>query len=386
MKKIKNDTNWIYGLKILAALCVLIHHYALFFFPAFINGNPDYVRTGKAIELKILKTPFNIFSWGGNVCVTIFFIISGFLIYYKFFNQKKVDLKENVKKRYIKLAIPMLFSSIIYFLVILVFHIRKDALLCSNVLGKVGSYCNYKINFHNIYAVFYDALFGFYVNGNTTLNPVLWTMKGEIVGSVCVLLFGQILIKSKNKKLMYAILILLLYQTVFLSFILGMILCELFMSDKYNKFLSNIFTKIILFILGIYFCGFTFEVFTTPLYQILKLHLQDHLMFYHTVGSFLIILVIIKSEFIKRILSIKIFKKYANISFSIYLFHWLILNTISMTLMNLLLRKFTYKISFLTMFFISTIIILVLSNYAGNYIIKLTNTITNKTYKKYFEK
>ena len=380
LKKEKKDTNWIYGLKILAAFCVVLHHYALYFFPAFINGNAEASIIKGALEVKIAHTPFNIFSWGGNVCVSIFFIISGFLIYYKFFYHK-VDLEESLIKRYLRLSLPILFSSIIYFIILLVFLIKKDALICSNVLGKVGGYCKYE---YSVFHLFWDSFFGYFIDGSTKISPILWTMKWELCGSFCTLLLSSILINSKHKKIIYLVVILLLYQTLLLPFILGMIICEIYLNNKYDKILSNKFLKFLLLILGIYFSGFTFEAYTTKWYSFLKLNLRDSLAFYHSVGAFMIILVITKSSILKKLLSFNIYKKDTNLSFSIYLFHWLILNTFSMTMMNILLRSLNYKYSFIIMFVVSFTIIILVSHFCGELVMKLTGETTNKIYNKFF--
>ena len=381
-KQVKKDTNWIYGLKLLAAFCVVIHHYALYFFPAFIDGNSNLVRTSNAIELKFVNMPFNIFSWGGNVCVAIFFIISGFLIYYKSY-YNKVDIKESTIKRYFRLALPMLFMTLIYIFVVLILSIKKDALLCSEVYGKIGGYCGYKFS---IFKALYESMIGFFANGNTEINPVLWTMKGELIGSFVILCYSEIFKKDKNKTLIYIISILLLHQTVIFPFLLGMILCNIYLNNKYDNLLKNPIIKIILIILSLYFCGFTYQTYGTKLYKFLSIKLSDALLFYHTIGSFLLILTIIKSNILKKILSYPIYKKYANLSFSIYLFHWLILNTFSMTMMNLLLRRLNYKYSFILMFITSFIVILIISHFFGEIVMKYTKITTEKIYDRFFFK
>ena len=60
------------GLRGLAALLVVIHHYTLAFYPAFYTGNASNIRTSSAVELWISETPLNLIS-AGPFAVGIFF-------------------------------------------------------------------------------------------------------------------------------------------------------------------------------------------------------------------------------------------------------------------------------------------------------------------------
>lgn len=379
---IKKDTDWIYGFKLLAALLVIVHHFALFFYPAFITGEIGDLRTASGIEIWLSKTPFDILSWGGNVCVCIFFIISGFLLSYKFFTSKKEpNLKESFIKRYFKLAIPMLLSSIVYCIVLYLISLFRSNGACFETLGKTGSYCNFDLN---IIKVIYESLFGFFIDGNVSVNPVLWTMKWELIGSFLVLALLYFIGKNKNRKFIYIILIVLLFKTTMLPFILGMVLCDMYANGKFEKVFSKIYVKLFCFALGFYFCGFTFVAWGTNYYHFLPLEVGDANIFYHTVGSILIILSFIYSPLIKKILSLKIFTKFKNLSFEVYMFHWLIINVISMPLINVFIKYLDYKFAFIIMFLISIIIIFVVSHYLGEKILEITGNWTNKIYDKFF--
>ena len=105
---------WITGIKGIAALLVFFHHFFLFFYPVFCNGN----STNKIVNI-IIKTPLNIFSYAGNSSVCLFYLISGFLISYTYFyiNNKNQKIS-SIFKRYFQLAIPILLSSIIIYIIL----------------------------------------------------------------------------------------------------------------------------------------------------------------------------------------------------------------------------------------------------------------------------
>lgn len=375
MKK-KVNTDWIYGLKFIASFVVILHHFALYFYPAFISNNFIDLRTSNHVEMKFALSPFNIFSWGGNVCVCIFFIISGFLISYKYyFNKDRKNSVHNYINRYLKLTLPILFSSLFYFIIIHLIKFINGDVLCINVLGKQGSYCNFDIN---IFRLIYESFFGFFVKGNVLINPVLWTMYGEMLGSFVIMVLLPIIGNDKKRKYIYVFLIILLADSIVFPFLLGMILCDFYKNNVFDNIFNKWYVKIILLLLSIYFCGFTYQAYSTKLYNFLNLGFHDSLLFYHTIGSILLIIVVIYSDFLKKLLSLQIFSKFKNISFGVYLFHWLVLNTYSIILQNILMKYIDYKYAFIIVFFSSIIIIYVLSHFIFSYILKLVSKYTKK--------
>ncbi|WP_443147193.1 acyltransferase family protein [Paenibacillus sp. KACC 21273] len=84
MQKLK----YLDGLRGLAALIVVISHFVVAFYPSLYNGSIDSVHTQKSLELWISKSPFNLF-YNGNFAVCVFFVLSGYVLSYKFFITKR---------------------------------------------------------------------------------------------------------------------------------------------------------------------------------------------------------------------------------------------------------------------------------------------------------
>ncbi len=58
--------NYISGFKGLLAFIVLSHHFALLFYPVFVNGSSYTHYLANNLEDKIILSPFNILGYGGG--------------------------------------------------------------------------------------------------------------------------------------------------------------------------------------------------------------------------------------------------------------------------------------------------------------------------------
>ncbi|WP_019915138.1 acyltransferase family protein [Paenibacillus sp. HW567] len=95
-----SDSKLLYlnGLRGVAALVVVFSHYTLSFFPALHTGNTSDVYN--SFELFVSGSPLNVF-YNGSFAVFIFFILSGFVLSYKYWgveNYKFNDFLGNIIK------------------------------------------------------------------------------------------------------------------------------------------------------------------------------------------------------------------------------------------------------------------------------------------------
>jgi peptidoglycan/LPS O-acetylase OafA/YrhL len=79
--------------------------------------------------------------------------------------------------------------------------------------------------------------------------------------------------------------------------------------------------------------------------------------FYHVLGSFVIMLVVLRSAALKSIFSIKIFSYIGKFSFSFYLLHFIILCSFSCYIFKVFYPTYTYNLSVLLAIFCSLPII-----------------------------
>jgi hypothetical protein len=99
----QNRLTHIDGLRGLAALVVMVSHFLCTFYPAFQTIDAVDVQTRSGIELFITATPFN-FWYNGNFAVCIFFVISGYVLSYSYFQNRGHGI-------YLLLGIPQVFQT-----------------------------------------------------------------------------------------------------------------------------------------------------------------------------------------------------------------------------------------------------------------------------------
>lgn len=377
----KNNTKWITGLKGVAAIIIFVHHFALFFYPGFIDTAAGNMRTTIGLEAKIARTPFNIFSWGGVAGVCIFFTISGFLIAYNFYKKGKSYDINYIIKRYFKLMIPVLLSAVVIFFIIKSRIFRTDYLVkMYDSIGLRNSYSEYN---STLVSVIWESIINLFRTSSFPTNPPMWTMKYELIYSIASALLINVIGNHKKRYYLYLLILLITLNSYFLCFILGIILCDLWFNHKKMLDSLNRFDlKFILLIISLFLLSSTYANQGTFYYSILNNLFNgiDYLVVFHSFGAAALILYFLLSEIAKKIFSKKILLYLGSQSLYIYLFHWIILNTISMYIVFVLDKYLRYYQSSLISFIISFIILMLVSNYIGRYISKITNFVLNKIY------
>lgn len=183
--------NFITNFKGLLAMLVLFHHFALCFFPILVNGDGFDLTNQVELLTKIIKSPFNILGYGGSLAVSLFFIISGFLVSYSFYTKKSPINSKKFIKRYLDLLFPILFSCTFAFVLGKIF-LNYDLF---NNLVNISYYQNLN---YNLFVLIKNAFFNIFSTANAIFNPPLWTMSGELFGSFMIYLL--LLLFPQNKK------------------------------------------------------------------------------------------------------------------------------------------------------------------------------------------
>jgi len=186
------------GLRGLACVIVIIHHYCCGFWPVFIGT--DVAGQGKgnwAMAIGPLR-----FFWAGRVAVSVFFALSGFVLSAKFFKTGSVNaLVSSVVRRYFRLLIPVVASSFIFFLM---FHVEafRFSERASSLSGSwwLGSYAK-RIVFKEFMSDIFLLLW-LRSSGASGLNNVLWTMAFEFQGSLAVFLLALIVRRVHRRQLL----------------------------------------------------------------------------------------------------------------------------------------------------------------------------------------
>lgn len=339
--------NFITNFKGILAMLVLLHHFALCFYPILVNGvGFDYTNNTSLLH-KIISSPFNIFGYGGSLAVSLFFMISGFLITYSFYVSNDGNLEKicgkKIIKRYLDLFFPILFSSIFGYILGKVF-------INYNLLDNLLNSSYYQNLNYNIFNLIKDSLFSTFIKSNATYNPPLWTMSGEFFGSILIYIIILLFSKRFEKNIwFYYFLLIMFFNTNNFYFIMGLILAKKYIKNKENFECIKLYKKIIITILIIYLSGYCYLNSNSTLYQPLTKLFDilpnlggDSVTIVRNVSTSLIFIFILSSKIIKKILSFKLFNVFGKYSVEIYLFHWPILYTIILKLTSILYYKCYY--------------------------------------------
>ncbi len=361
MQKLKN----LEAVRGLAALSVVLYHLIFQFYPSLVTGSPATSHMPHNIEVFIAKSPLYLL-YSGNFAVCIFFVLSGFVLSYKYFKTEDTQIIISTAfKRYFRLVIPVAFSVLaVYICAVL----RPDS--------------PYGIQYPSLTGALYEGFFGSFFRHQAEYNPQLWTMSYEFYGSFLVFGFCLIFGSRKNRLYGYILAIIILWNDYYLGFVLGILLCDLYCHK--GEFLKNKPLKWGLLILGLYLGAYPdINPLNITLYGSLY-RLGITCILYHTAGAAIVIMVVVNSLSLVKILSAKIFQFFAKISFSMYLSHVAVLYYIAYPIFYYLndRMQLPYKYSFvivtpiyLGIVFAFSYIIFLLIDKNG---IKLSNYLYNR--------
>jgi peptidoglycan/LPS O-acetylase OafA/YrhL len=316
------------GVRGLAAILVVIHHFLFAFYPVLILGPGGLQHT--LFEDNIHGTPVALL-FAGTFAVAIFFVLSGFVLTIGFFQTKNEKIiKKLALKRYLRLMIPALAATLICYILIKMNFYQYIA-KAGEISGS-GWFAN-SWNFDpSLIQALYSGTIGIFVEGGSAFDNVLWTMITEFAGSFIVFAFVLLFGTSKHRWISYILVSIFTFNTWFLPFILGMALADLQASGRLEKLKKKLW--IIGALIGaVIFGSFPVTSTSTTMYNILNQQIFtniriDYSVLYLTIGATLLILAILISKRLSNLLQkprVSVLGKY---TFSLYLVHVPILFTV----------------------------------------------------------
>lgn len=340
------------GLRAVAALIVVLFHSIVIFYPAMFYGlghNFAPIAHG-TFEAWVFGTPLNAFV-SGAFAVSIFFVLSGFVLSIGFFQTKREDIiKKLAIKRYLRLMLPAL-GSVLLVYILLVFHLDQGKVLAESISQSGASSSLWKFDPSFIGAVAQGTWQIFALPlGDAHYNPVLWTIQYELLGSFLV--FGALLLFGALKLRWWAYigLAVFFFNTWFLGFVIGMVIADLYANRQ------SIFTTMhskkgmgiggSLVICGLFLGGYPLVDPSSGIYHMLyvsSVPLGANLINYTTFGATLILLAILMSPQISRVLRYRWVSGLGRYTYSLYLVHLPVLLTVGASAFVLFHSVMGYK-------------------------------------------
>ena len=125
--------RWIDGLKGIASILIVLHHFILAFIPALYYGSSVQYNLYR-YEGLLADSPL-LFLFGGHFLVNLFLLLSGLVLSLQVYQTNTIqELFINLIKRYLRLALPVFVISLIVY-----FMLRFGLLYNNQLANNTGS-------------------------------------------------------------------------------------------------------------------------------------------------------------------------------------------------------------------------------------------------------
>lgn len=312
------------------------------------------------------RTPL-FYLYSGNTAVRIMFILSGFVLSYKYFRVGETHtLERDAVKRYIRLALPAAFVTL------MVFAMMRFNLLYNGPAGALTGSVDFLGNFNQFEPNFKSALregfWGVMFQKWATYVGPLWTMTYEMLGSYLVFAVVAML-KNRRARYVFYVIYLLIFPAYYIYFVLGMMICDLYTGEeKLNLFLQkHSFLTIGLHAAAWYYIGAVtnLDVFK---WKSLLFDLAAVLMF----------LTLLNSRVLDRLWGNKAGVALGKHGFSIYLLHWPVIESFSSAYLCFFLSLgFARKWIILSDILLSIPVILLVSVFFTKLVVQPSNRLSD---------
>ena len=316
----------------LAALTVVISHFAVYSIFDMAKGDIEpfsFMYIYNYTPLRIIHA--------GHEAVILFFILSGFVLTLSYSSESNFNIISFLFKRFSRIYIPVFVMLLVTIVFKLEFY-QVDGLfgLSDWINSKWVDSINEKMLFNHFTLIFnYD-----YSNG---LNPVLWSLTHELrfyilfpvliymlmriniiffIFLIVILMYtgyeGLISKLGWSFSIPYGLHVTLIYLPVFLC---GILLAKYFKYIKYFyiKYLNTYF-KILLLLCAVYL--YTYELIFQDIKSIHNAYIDNISVI---LGASVFVITTLSSRRVSNVLSTRVFIFLGEISYSLYLYHLIIL-------------------------------------------------------------
>lgn len=315
-QQLSRRIEYLDGLRGVAALLVVFTHFLQLYTPGVFT--PD-ASVDHGYEKFIAGTPLNLL-FHGKFWVAVFFVLSGFVLCQPGIkNNSGVLAISSAIKRYPRLAIPALGSTLFAWVVGIMTQARHyDALIPVSLSQRANPYADVG----GFFGAIYQGAYGAFFLGQYKLSPVLWTIGTELIGSILVVALVWMLPGVRRRMLGCAIIVVAFAgQNWMPAFALGIIAAELVDRNTMER-QAKIVASGICFVGAIWLGSFPYFGDDSGIWRFLPPAPSNAGIFFATLGAFLLVVAVSLSEVAKSFLSSSAMRYLGGLSFSAYLVHF----------------------------------------------------------------
>ena len=377
----KNRFEELEGLRGLAAIMVALYHFLLAFYLFSFLG-PGSASQNMRFEDNLYGNPIMVFL-SGTFAVSIFFVLSGFVLSIGFFQTKDLNIiKKLAAKRYLRLMLPALVSTLICFFVIILGLSKLHEVAA---ISHSSWLANTWLFSPNLFDAVKSGSYDIFVSGSSPFNNVLWTMTTEFAGSFLVFGFIALFGNTKNRIFGYAFLILVTFNTWYFPFIAGMAIADLYA----HGYITNKKRRLVqlLPVLGavLFFAGYPMGNPDGTVYKFITFNPQvfNWQTIYLSFAAISLIIAILSTTQLSNFFKKPKISALGKYTFSSYLVHLIVLYTFGMAAFLVFYHKFGlgYNTSALLTLTVSVPIVvgatLLFEKYVDSPSIKLSSIFAN---------
>jgi peptidoglycan/LPS O-acetylase OafA/YrhL len=329
------STRYLNGLRGIAAFMVINSHFLQYFLPSVSSGIPEQSVLPGKLEVTLYNLPLNIFH-NGRAAIALFFVLSGFVMTYKFFRDRDDEiLVSAAMRRYPRLAIPVFALIVITYLMIRLSAFHYVNLLAVDKFNPPGLFTMWNHS-DSLFAMLREGMVDSFFSFKADYTGLLWVMTYELLGSLAALGLAYLVLQLRNRWVIYVLVILALLfgwepAQYFARFIIGVAIADFFVSFPKIKYRLPI-------VISAGLIGFTLLTYprvglapgVPSMYGILPIMpVGDQTIFWQTMGATLVIFTILYARTLQTLLNLRPLQFLSRISYSAFLVHLVIMGSFS---------------------------------------------------------